>query len=428
MNHQIECLVEKGEEKMNKRNISRRDFVTFVSAIVVGTILGFFPSIVGGAPNEILIGAIYPMTGVEAEGGQMNSWGLELAAEHVNNAGGIKSMGGAKVKLVIMDSESKNEVGAMLAEKLIQRGIVCLTGAKAGGVTMAVSKVADRHKMPFVINSTADQITQQGFENVVRIFPTISQLIELGIDGIVEVTRTKAIKTAVWMNLSSFHGKSTADSFFQIIEKKNLSWNIVKKITYPENPMSIATEVSEAKALKPDAIFICALQRDAIMLVQEMYKQRFNVDGIFGIVSPGFATPGFHKERLSDYAFNTTPWHDQVQPFAKKVAEEYESRFKKPFNMDAAVTYDAMLVMADALERAGKTEKEALLKALKATRLERKTMVGGPIEFDEKGDNKGARASLMQLQQGKSKIVYPPFAATAKAIYPVLPWDQREIK
>ena len=413
---------------MNKRNVLRRDFLALISTIVAGTIFGIFPSIVGAAPSEIPIGAIYPLTGLEAEGGQMCGWGLELAVEHVNKAGGIKSIGGAKVKLLIMDSESKNEVGAMVAEKLIQRGIVCLTGAKQSGVTMAVSKVTDRHKIPFVINSTADQITQQGFDNIVRIFPTHSRCIESGIDGIVEMTRAKPIKTAVWMNISEFAGKSAADTFFPTIEKRNINWNIVKRIVYLENTMSLASEVSEAKAIKPDAIFILARQRDAIMLVQEMYKQRFNVNGIFGIVSPGFATPGFHKEKLSDYIFNITPWHDEVQPFAKKVAEEYESRFKKSFNMDAAVAYDAMLVMADALERASNTEKDAMLKALKRTKLEKKTMVGGPIEFDEKGDNKGARASLMQLQQGKSKIVYPSFAATAKEVYPVLPWEERGIK
>jgi branched-chain amino acid transport system substrate-binding protein len=413
---------------MKKRNVSKRDLATLISTIVVGTIFGIFPSIVGGAPSEIPIGAIYPLTGLEAEGGQMCSWGLELAAEHVNKAGGIKSMGGAKLKLLILDSESKNEVGAMVAEKLIQRGIVCLTGAKQSGVTMAVSKVADRHKIPFVINSTADQITQQGFDNIVRIFPTHSRLIESGIDGIIEITRAKPIKTAVWMNISEFAGKSSADTFFPLIEKRKINWNIVKRIVYPENTMSLASEVSEAKALKPDAIFILARQRDAMMLVQEMYKQRFDVNGIFGIVSPGFATPGFHKEKLSDYIFNITPWHDEVQPFAKKVAEEYESRFKKPFNMDAAVAYDAMLAMADALERAGTTEKDAILKALKRTKLEKKTMVGDPIEFDEKGDSKGARASLMQLQQGKSKIVYPSFAATAKQIYPVPLWEERGIK
>jgi branched-chain amino acid transport system substrate-binding protein len=356
----------------------------------------------------------------------MSVWGLELAVEHINKAGGIRSLGGASLKLLTADSESKNEVGAMVAEKLIRSGIVSLTGAFQSGVTMAISKVADRHKMPFVIDvSTADQITQQGFEYTFRVFPTISRLIETGLEGIIQTTKGKPIQKALMVHISEFTGKAVASLFLPMVERRNPGWTIAKTITYPENAMSLASEVSEAKSLKPDALFVVARERDAIMLVQEMYKQRFEVDGIFGIVASGFADPGYHKEKLSDYSFNVSPWHDEVNPFAKRVAEEYEGRFKKPFNMNGAHSYDTILVMADALERAGKTDKEALQKALKGTRLEKKTSIGKAIEFDDKGDNKGAGAALMQLQRGKTKVVYPPFAETARAVYPVPSWKDR---
>ena len=415
-----------GGKTMKGKEISRRNFLKGTGVVIVGTVTAQFPSILKAAPKEILIGAVEPLTGITAEGGQMATWGLELAVEHINNAGGIKSMGGARLELAVGDSESKNEVGAMVAERLIRRGIACLTGAFQSGVTMAISKIADRHKMPFVIDiTTADQITQQGFEYTFRVFPTISRLLETGLDGVVEVTKGKPIQQAVMFHISEFQGKSVADIFLPMIEKKNLGWKVVKTITYPENAMSLSSEVGEAKTLKPDVLFVVARQRDAIMLVSEMFKQRFDVDGIFGIVCPGFADPGFQKEKLSGYTFNVTPWHDEVQPFAKKVAEEYEARFKKPFNMNASHPYDTILVIADALERAGSTDKDALRKALKETHLTKKTSIGRAIEFDEKGDNKGAGAGLMQLQQGKSRIVYPSFAATAKAVYPVPSWKER---
>lgn len=411
---------------MKEKRFSR-SFLRWVGVLALGAGMGYFPSVLKAAPKEILIGAIQPLTGITAEGGQMATWGLELAVEHINKAGGIKSMAGAKLELKVMDSESKNEVGAMVAEKLIRQDIACLVGAFQSGVTMAVSKVADRHKMPFVIDvTTADQITQQGFEYTSRIFPTISRLLETGIDGIVEVTKGKPIKRALMVHISEFQGKSVTDLFLPMIPKKNLGWNVVKTITYPENAMSLASEVSEAKTLKPDVLFVVARQRDALMLVSEMYKQRFDVDGIFGIVCPGFADPGYQKDKLSSYSFNVTPWHDEVQPFAKKVAEEYETKYKKPFNMNAAHSYDAILVIADALERSGSADKDALKKALRETHLTKKTSIGKAIEFDEKGDNKGAGAGLMQLQEGKSRIVYPSFAATAKAVYPVPSWKDRK--
>jgi branched-chain amino acid transport system substrate-binding protein len=210
-----------------------------------------------------------------------------------------------------------------------------------------------------------------------------------------------------------------------MIPKKGLKWDILKTITYPENAMSLASEVGEAKSVKPDAVLVVARQRDAIMLLQEMYKQRFDVDGVFGMVSPGFADPGYQKEKLSQYSFNVSPWHDEVQPFAKKVAEEYQAKYKKPFIMNGAYPYDTILVIADALERAKSTDKDALRKALRETHLTQKTGIGKVIEFDDKGDNKGAGAGLMEILQGKGKIVYPSYAATAKAVYPAPPWKDR---
>jgi branched-chain amino acid transport system substrate-binding protein len=241
----------------------------------------------------------------------------------------------------------------------------------------------------------------------------------------VEITKAKPIKKAVMVHISEFQGKTVTDMFLPLIAKKGLKWDVVKTITYPENAISLASEVGEAKTLKPDVLFVVARQRDALMLVSEMYKQRFDVDGIFGIVCPGFADPGYQKEKVSEYSFNVTPWHDEVQPFAKKVADEYQAKFKKPFNMNAAHAYDSILVVADSLERAKSTDKDAMRKALKETRLTQKTSIGKAIEFDEKGDNKGAGSGIMQLQQGKSKIVYPSFAATSKATYPVPSWKDR---
>ena len=412
---------------MKNKGISRRSFLKGTGAAVAGMAIGQFPAILRAAPKEILIGAVEPLTGTAAEAGQMATWGLQLAVDHINKAGGIKSMGGAKLALKVADSESKNEVGAMNAEKLIHEDIVCLVGAFLSGVTMAVSQVADRQKIPFVIDvSTADQITQQGFKNIFRVFPTTTGLLDTGLDGIMEITKVKPIKKVVMMHISEFQGKSVADLLLPMIPKKGLGWDLVKTITYPENAMSLASEVGEAKSLKPDAILVVARQRDAIMLVEEMYKQRFDVNGVFGMVSPGFADPGYQKEKLSEYSYNVTPWHDEVQPFAKQVAEEYQAKYKKPFIMNAAYPFDTILVIADALERAKSIDREALTKALRQTRLTRKTSIGKAIEFDEKGDNKGAGAALMQILQGKGKVVSPAFAATAKAVYPAPLWKDRK--
>ena len=118
---------------MTARKISRREFLRWSRRLIAGAAVGQFPTILHAAPKEILIGAVEPLTGITAEAGQMATWGLELAVDNINKAGGIKSMGGAKLALKVGDSESKNEVGAMMAEKLIRQDIACLVGAFQAG-------------------------------------------------------------------------------------------------------------------------------------------------------------------------------------------------------------------------------------------------------------------------------------------------------
>jgi branched-chain amino acid transport system substrate-binding protein len=409
------------------KEISRRGFIKLTGTAAAGSLLSGFPSIVRGAEKEILIGAVHPLSGMVAEAGAMAVAGLELAVDHINKAGGIKSLKGAKLRLAVEDSESKVETGGIAAEKLIRKGIVCLTGSFQNAVTLNVARIADQHKVVFVNDiSTLDELTHQGFKYTFRVGPTLSKILDTGVAGVIEVTKNKPVKTGVVIHISELTGKIVSDAFIKKTQERGNPWKFLKRIAYPENPMSLAAEIRDAKELKPDALFLVCRLRDAIMLVEEMYKQRFDVNGIFGVVSSGHADPSYHKQgKLSDYTFNICPWHDEVSEYAKKIAQEYEARFKRPFNMNGAQSYDAVMVMADALERAGSTDKDDLRKALMATKLRNKTSIGGAIEFDQYGDNKNAKSGLMQLHAGKSKIVYPPEASTAKAIYPVPVWDKR---
>ena len=414
---------------MEKKRVSRRGFIKLAGAATFGALTGGFPGIISAQQEEILIGAVHPLSGVVAEAGGMAVNGLILAVDHVNQRGGIKSLKGTKLKLLVEDSESKVEVGGIAAEKLIRKGVVCLTGAFQNAVTLNVARIADRNKIVFVNDiSTMDDLTHQGFKYTFRVFPNLSRLMETGMTGVVEIAKqsNKPIKTTVVVHVSELTGKIVSDLFIKKTEERGEPWKILKRISYPENPMSLAGEIREAKELKPDSLFAVCRLRDAIMLVEEMYKQRFDVNGIFGVVSSGHADPSYLKQgKLSEYTFNITPWHDEIGEKAKKIAQEYETRFKKPFNMNGSYAYDAIMVIADALERAGSVDKDDLRKALLATKLENKTSIGGAIEFDQYGDNKNAKSGLMQIQGGKSKIVYPPEFATAKVIFPVPSWDKR---
>src|SRR3954471_24174249 len=112
------------------------------------------------AADDIKIGMLSPMTGGIAKFGQAQKNALTIAVEEVNAAGGIKSLGGAKISLVIGDSRGEGDIGATETERLITKEkVVAVIGAFQSGVSMPASAVAERYKVPYVNFGTADGLT-----------------------------------------------------------------------------------------------------------------------------------------------------------------------------------------------------------------------------------------------------------------------------
>ena len=125
----------------------------------------------GSAQTVVKVGNILPLSGPSASVGLQNKQAQDMAVDEINQAGGIKSLGGAKIQLLYADSESKPEKGVAEAERFINTEKVnILTGCWNSAVSYPVSAVAERYAVPFLVPvSVADKITEQGFKNVFRI-------------------------------------------------------------------------------------------------------------------------------------------------------------------------------------------------------------------------------------------------------------------
>ena len=124
--------------------------------------------------KEVRIGTLIPLTGPLGALGINAKYGSDLAAAEINDAGGIKSMGGAKIKLVHGDSEGKADTGISVAERLVkqQKVSACMSGPQSG-VTFATTQVTEKYQIPHMVTgSVADEITGRGFKYVFRIEPT----------------------------------------------------------------------------------------------------------------------------------------------------------------------------------------------------------------------------------------------------------------
>jgi branched-chain amino acid transport system substrate-binding protein len=160
-------------EKLNKKErkaVDRRTFLKVAGAAGAATLVGGFPYVVRAKPKEVLIGTIHPLSGGLAQAGNGLKTGVVLAAEEINRAGGIKSLGGAKLKLIHADSGGKPEIGVSEAERLIKEGVVATFGCYQSSVTFAVTQIHEKYKTPFLITlAISEKILQRGFKYTFRV-------------------------------------------------------------------------------------------------------------------------------------------------------------------------------------------------------------------------------------------------------------------
>jgi len=408
-------------KKMDRRTFLKLSGAAGATAAVVG-----FPNVLRGArPKEIKIGSIQPATGMIAEIGQACRRGNILAVEDINRRGGIKSMGGAKLKLLLGDHEGKPEVGRSEAERLIREGAVVLVGAFMSSVTMAIATLAEQRGVPFVIDiAAADPITQQGYKYIFRNFPRSSVFGRCFAEYLTKIIeRSKVpVKRAVLMNIDDLYGNVTAKFTLKALKEKNVPIEIVDQIVFPHAAKDLSTEVAKVKALKPDILLPIVRIATSRVLVRELYKQRVPLLGIIAPGCPGFYEPEFFRDMgsLAEYIMDSPPWINPKSRMFKEVNERYQKRFNKsPLDTNSAYAYEGVMIIADALERAASTDPDKIVEALRKTYIEEHITLGGPISFDEKGDNINAITGMLQNLGGRTRLVLPERFAEADYVFPM---------
>ena len=417
---------------MTTSRVSRRAFLR--TAAVAGASVAGFPVPLRAQAKLIKLGAIHPVTGPLAEVGQLQRLGAQIAVDTINAAGGITSMGGATLSLLPGDTETKADVARTVAERLINDGAVMITGAFHSGHTMAIVPVAQQRRVPFIVDiSAADVITanvaksvkegKQKTQYVYRIFPTTTTFGRLAVKYMTEIFReTKASpKRVVVMFTNDAFGKPQSESFVKAVKAANPGFEIVEVIPYPEDAKDLSTEVSRVKALKPDVLSPITRPATAILLFQELARQRVDLMGVFSPGAPGLYEPRqleILKENL-EYVLSSTVWQNVKSPQTQKVDAEHVKRSGKHLDANATYTYDAIRVMADVLERARSTDPDALVDAIRKTNFTGGIQVlSGPIRFNETGDNEHAATAVIQILKNKPLVVWPRDVAQARAIFP----------
>jgi branched-chain amino acid transport system substrate-binding protein len=119
------------------------------------------------------------------------------------------------------------------------------------------------------------------------------------------------------------------------------------------------------------------------------------------------------------------PWYNPTNKRAREIASRFEKEMDARFDLNAVFAFEAVEIAADAIKRAKSNEPAAIHAALKTTDITDHISYGGPIRFDEKGQNNNIGVVMLQNQNGKPVVVSPADASEAKAVFPFVPFDKR---
>ena len=210
-----------------------------------------------------------------------------------------------------------------------------------------------------------------------------------------------------------------------------LPFKLLESIAYDPKAQDLSVEVTKIRGLNPDLLLVVTRAADAIKLVRDIVRQKFQPMGIISPGAPGLYDEEFYKALgpLADYHIDAIPWANPKS----KVTQALEAAFKKGqpnfrfavecFNV--GFTFDALLIAADAFKRAGTATGPELMKALMATNLTDHAMIGPPIKFDAKGQNVNIPSSCVQNRSQTPTVVLPAEVATMTPVLPMPPWQGR---
>ncbi len=387
-----------------------------------------FPAIVRAA-SDVMVGGALPLTGPSAEFGQTTWRALQFACTLMSEQGGVKAMGGAKLKPVVADTQSKPEIAAAQTEQLIQRGASVLIGCNQSAATIVATQVAERSSVPFLTAYDIDPtITARGFKYTFRCSPLTTNYATDLLACIKEISE-KHGKTAKRLGILSENSLTGQGATKYATEAaQTLGYDLADVSSYESGrTQSFAPYITKLKGKGVEVLVGHNRVADGVLIVRTAKELGFNPLAMGGILG----APGTQEyvDLLHEDAENvlaTDNWAiDLPIPGMRAAAERFAKEVGTKMDASTAVMTADVAVIWDALERCKSSDPKVLRDAMATTDLksgERNFFLVGGVKFTPAGDNSRASSLITQVQKGIHVPIWPASIAMAAAIYPKPDW------
>jgi branched-chain amino acid transport system substrate-binding protein len=387
-------------------------------------------------PSEVVIGALYQMSGASAQVGVDAQHAFNTALDIINNphdldlplakGAGLPGLGGAKVRIVIADHQGDPQKGRAEAERLItQEKVTALIGTYQSAVAVTVSQTAERYQIPFVsADNSSPSLHRQGLKFYFRAAAHDEMFSKAMFDFFEDLKKKgKKIETLSLFHEDTIFGTDSANA--QLNLAKERGYKVTANIKYRANSPSLTAEVQQLKAADADVLMPSSYTTDGILLVKTMGELGYKPKAIVA-QDAGFSEKALYDavgDKIEGVISRASFSLDLAakRPSVGKINEMYKARSGKDLNDLTSREFMGLLILADGIDRAKSTDGEKIRAALAATDIpgERTIMPWKQVKFGPDGQNLDADPVLLQWVSGKFVTIFPEQAAVAQARWPM---------
>jgi len=386
--------------------------------------------------SEVVIGVLYPLSGASAQQGVDAQKAYEAALEVINKnhefdlpmakGEGLSGLGGAKIRLIYADHQGDPQKGRAEAERLITQEKVCaIVGTYQSSVAVTVSQTCERYQIPFLsADNSSPSLHTRGLKFFFRAAPHDEMFTKAMFDfyDALKKKGTK-IETLALFHEDTIFGTDSANAQTKLAKERG--YKIVADIKYRSNTPSLSAEVQQLKVANADVLMPSSYTTDGILLVKTMAELGYKPNAIVAQAA-GFSEKALYDavgDKLDGVITRGSFSLDLAakRPMVGAINALFKAKSGKDLNDNTSREFMALVVLADAINRAKSTDGEKIRTALAATDIpgEQTIMPWKRVKFDEMGQNNDADPVLLQYIGGKFVTIFPPQAAIAEAVWPM---------
>jgi branched-chain amino acid transport system substrate-binding protein len=379
-----------------------------------------FPLIAGAQAKSVKVGVLHPVTGALAYSGQQCRLGALMAIEDINKAGGIKSLGGAKIEAMLGDAQSSPQAGTAEIEKMNEAGVCAVVGAFASAICLATTQAAAKYNLPHVVDvGVADQIVERGLKNTFRFGPGYKKCAEVAVANlhVLNTAAGKPARTVMIIHEESLFGTGTAN----LLSKELPGYGYdVKEVIKHANPTRDFNNIAlRIKQVNPDIVIPANYYNEYALLVRTMQQQKISPKAIYSVLGGAASSYKFVKEfpEAANGIIDCNHWFNPRDKRSLELKKRVEAQGQF-FSYEVFMTYTAMSLLADAIERAKSTDRAAIIDALNKSTFSNHIMPYGATQFVN-GQNMGAQPLMTQVVKGDIKVIVPRDYREVEPIFPL---------